>query len=211
MKKGPEAAGLLSYLSYAWVRPFIDLAWQRPLEESDAHSLVPDSQDAFQLHDEFMRVWKELEGTKSFWSFIQNRTTETILSIWWRTMAAQLVFCAMETACRIAAPVLLYYLLQYLLNPSLQPQYIGWLYAIGIGLTAFCMLIHHVLYFLGFRMGILQVIFQAYAYHTHDSLSHLSPHLAAPSDVRHSQQAPSAQLCLRVSHIGWTDRQPCLQ
>jgi hypothetical protein len=173
MKKGPEAAGLISSLSYAWVRPFIDLAWQRPLEESDAHSLVPDSQDAFQLHDEFMRVWKELEGKKSFWSFMQNRTTETILTIWWHTMAAQLVFCAMETACRIAAPVLLYYLLQFLLNPSMQPQYIGWLYACGIGLTAFCMLIHHVLYFLGFRMGILQVSHMHLIGTTH---SHTSPH-----------------------------------
>ena len=151
----PSLTTLITLLSLSH-RPFIDTAWTRPLEEDDAHSLVPDSQTPSHLHDEFQRVWRELEEKKVVRWGPFNRTTLTLILLWWKTMASQLLFCAIETCCRIAAPILLFYLLQFLLHPSQQPAWQGWLLALGISLTAIMMLIHHVLYFLGYRMGILQ-------------------------------------------------------
>ena len=42
------------------VGPFIQMAWQRPLEERDAHSMLPDEHDTLVLAAAFERVYESL-------------------------------------------------------------------------------------------------------------------------------------------------------
>lgn len=51
-------------------------------------------------------------------------------------------------------------------NGQDPPSSTGWLYAMGLSLTSFAMLFHHILYYLGYRMGIQQRIQLTAAVHS---------------------------------------------
>ncbi|GAX82139.1 hypothetical protein CEUSTIGMA_g9567.t1 [Chlamydomonas eustigma] len=174
-RRGPAGANAFAYFIYSWVNPFIDLAWKRELLEQDAYMILPTEQDSYKLAEDFeqalQKEWAAAvqRPAKKQRNVLTCPTLRALIRLWWPNVMLQLFWASVEVGARLTSPVLLQQLLIYfiaLANHESPPARTGWLYAMGLGLTSFVMLSHHILYFLGYRMGILQKVQVTAAVHT---------------------------------------------
>jgi ATP-binding cassette subfamily C (CFTR/MRP) protein 4 len=128
---------------WCWLNPIFNSGYKRKLTEDDLFDLSP--------NDECGRLLKKLE---TVWEKHEDINTWKIIvkTFWKEILIIGLLFLPLVGA-RIVQPLLLKEIVLNI-NDSNAASYVGYLYAIGLGLmTTLTVLMHHQCYFRSIRIG----------------------------------------------------------
>ncbi|CAF0967306.1 unnamed protein product [Rotaria sordida] len=130
-----------------WLNPILNIGYQRDLTEDDLFDLSP--------NDECGHLLKKLE---TVWEKYENKyehinTWKIIIKAFWKESLISGLILFPYFGVKIAQPFFLKGIVLYI-NDTQSPAYVGYLYAIGLGLaTIFQALLHQQFFFRSTRVG----------------------------------------------------------
>nr|UOU03343.1 ATP-binding cassette subfamily C4-4-2 [Brachionus rubens] len=143
-------ANFISKLFVNWVSPLLKLGKQRPLEEEDLYSPIPDEECKF-LTDQLEKEWnKELKKPSPSLS-------ACFIRLYWLKMTFLTLILAIEEVNRILFPIFIQQILRYFEGTANLMHAISFASYIAIGVTVNC-IVHHPFFLelvrIGFKMRI---------------------------------------------------------